>query len=98
MESGSHPRRPGSVWGAGPRQGENPSTPRLDLETRRLTVEIPTDFTDMQSRQPDLAMEWRLNTRSIFQTYLPRGYRGVVFFLAREARRGQYLLAQKTAT
>ncbi|MBW8713661.1 MAG: hypothetical protein JF632_06195, partial [Acidobacteria bacterium] len=75
-----------------------PSMPRLDLETRRLTVEIPTDFTEMQSRQPDLAMEWRLNTRSIFQTYLPRGYRVVDFFLAREARRGQYLLAQKTAT
>ncbi len=74
-----------------------PSTPRLDFETRRLTVEIPTDFTDMQSRQPDLAMEWRLNTRSIFQTYLRRGYRVVDFFLAREARRGQYLLAQKTA-
>ncbi|MBW8895193.1 MAG: GNAT family N-acetyltransferase [Acidobacteria bacterium] len=75
-----------------------PSMPRLDLETRRLTVEIPTDFTEMQSRQPHLAMEWRLNTRSIFQTYLPRGYRVVDFFLAREARRGQYLLAQKTAT
>jgi predicted GNAT superfamily acetyltransferase len=75
-----------------------PSTPRLDIETRRLTVEIPADFTEMQARQPDLAMEWRLSTRSIFQSYLPRGYRVVDFFLAREARRGQYLLAQKTAT
>ena len=74
-----------------------PSSPSLDLDShRRLTVEIPTDFTDMQCREPDLAMEWRLVTRSIFQSYLPRGYRVVDFFLARDARRGQYLLAQKT--
>jgi predicted GNAT superfamily acetyltransferase len=82
-------------------QGEwlAPSSPLLDLDGhRRLVVEIPTDFTDMQCRQPDLAMEWRLVTRSIFQSYLPRGYRVVDFFLAREARRGHYLLAQKTAS
>lgn len=60
---------------------------------RRLLVEIPTGFTDMQRRNPDLALEWRMTTRSIFQTYLRRGYRVVDFFLAREARRGQYLLA-----
>lgn len=60
---------------------------------RRLLVEIPTGFTDMQRRNPDLALEWRMTTRSIFQTYLRRGYRVVDFFLAREAKRGQYLLA-----
>ena len=72
-----------------------PSPPRLDASDRRLLVEIPTDFTEMQRRHPDLAMEWRLVTRSIFGTYLRRGYRVVDFFLAREARRGQYLLAQR---
>jgi predicted GNAT superfamily acetyltransferase len=60
---------------------------------RRLLVEIPTGFTDMQQRHPDLALSWRMTTRSIFQTYLGRGYRVVDFFLAREAGRGQYLLA-----
>lgn len=60
---------------------------------QRLLVEIPTSFTDMQHRNPDLALEWRMTTRSIFQTYLGRGYRVVDFLLAREARRGQYLLA-----
>jgi predicted GNAT superfamily acetyltransferase len=70
-----------------------PSSPRLDAAERRLVVEIPTDFTEMQRREPELAMEWRLATRSIFQTYLRRNYRVVDFFLAREARRGQYLLA-----
>ncbi len=71
-----------------------PSPARLDVEgDRRLLVEIPVGFTDMQQRRPDLALEWRLHTRSIFETYLNRGYRVVDFFLSREAGRGQYLLA-----
>jgi predicted GNAT superfamily acetyltransferase len=70
-----------------------PSQPRLDAAERRLLVEIPADFTEIQRRAPDLAMDWRLATRSIFETYLRRGYRVVDFFLSREARRGQYLLA-----
>jgi predicted GNAT superfamily acetyltransferase len=70
-----------------------PLPPRLDASDRRLLVEIPTEFTEMQSRAPDVAMKWRLVTRSIFQNYLRRGYRVVDFFLSREARRGQYLLA-----
>lgn len=75
-----------------------PSTRWLDAQTdRRLLVEIPTGFTDMQQRNPDLALEWRLVTRSIFQTYLRQGYRVVDFLLAREARRGQYLLALRPA-
>ena len=71
-----------------------PSSPLLDASERRLLVEIPADFTDMQRQAPELAMEWRLSTRAIFEAYLPRGYRVVDFFLSREARRGQYLLAQ----
>jgi predicted GNAT superfamily acetyltransferase len=70
-----------------------PSLPVLEASERRLLVEIPADFTEMQRRAPDLAMEWRLATRSIFETYFRRGYRVVDFFLSREARRGQYLLA-----
>jgi predicted GNAT superfamily acetyltransferase len=71
-----------------------PGAAALDLEARRLLVEIPTGFTDMQAHDPELAREWRLATRRIFQHYLRRGYRVVDFFLAREARRGQYLLAR----
>jgi predicted GNAT superfamily acetyltransferase len=74
---------------------EPPSRPVEAEGQRRLLVEIPTGFTDMQHRNPDLAFEWRMTTRSIFQTCFGRGYRVVDFFLAREARRGQYLLALK---
>lgn len=71
-----------------------PGEARLDAEDRRLLVEIPTGFTEMQAEVPDLALEWRMTTRKIFQACFARGYRVVDFFLAREARRGQYLLAR----
>jgi predicted GNAT superfamily acetyltransferase len=62
-------------------------------DRRRVLVEIPANFSDMQGRRPDLALAWRLATRRIFQTYFARGFRVVDFFFAREAGRGQYLLA-----
>jgi predicted GNAT superfamily acetyltransferase len=65
----------------------------LDLDARRVWVEIPTGFTEMQQEQPDLALEWRLQTREIFETYFARGYRAVDFELQREQHRGRYLLA-----
>jgi predicted GNAT superfamily acetyltransferase len=72
-----------------------PGHPELDADSgRRLLVEIPTSFTEMQVRRPDLALAWRMTTRKIFQTYFARGFRAVDFFLAREAGRGQYLLAR----
>ena len=81
-----NPSRPGEPWVL-------PVEGHLSLSGRRLLVEIPMDFSDMQRKAPDLALEWRLATRRIFQTYLGRGYRVVDFFLAREARRGHYLLS-----
>ena len=71
-----------------------PGDARLDLDSRRLLVEIPTGFTEMMAEAPDLALRWRLATREIFETCFERGYRAVDFFLSREARRGQYLLAR----
>jgi predicted GNAT superfamily acetyltransferase len=72
-----------------------PGSPALDADSgRRVLVEIPTNFTEMQMRRPDLALEWRITTRKVFQTYFGRGFRAVDFFLAREAGRGQYLLAR----
>jgi predicted GNAT superfamily acetyltransferase len=82
-----NPSRLGGSW-------LEPGPAALDVDAARLLVEIPTGFTDMQARQPDLALDWRLSTRRIFQTYFARGYRAVDFMLAREAGRGQYLLAQ----
>jgi predicted GNAT superfamily acetyltransferase len=80
------------------RAGEwlEPGEPALDLDdARRLLVEIPAGFGDMQIHRPDLALAWRMATRTIFQTYFGRGFRVVDFFLSREAGRGQYLLARE---
>ena len=66
----------------------------LSLDVRRLTVQIPVGFTDMLSRNPELALAWRLRTREIFTTYFARGYRAVDFQLDRAARLGAYLLTR----
>ena len=65
---------------------------QLDLDARRLMVEIPMGFTEMLSRAPELALDWRMATRKIFTSYFARGYRAVEFFLNREAGTGAYLL------
>jgi predicted GNAT superfamily acetyltransferase len=65
---------------------------QLDLDARRLMIEIPMGFTEMLTRAPELALDWRMATRRIFTTYFPRGYRAVEFFLNREAGCGAYLL------
>ena len=72
-----------------------PGPPNLSLDAPRLLVEIPVGYAEMMIENPPLALEWRMATRAIFQHYLSRGYRVVDFFLARDAGRGQYLLAVK---
>jgi predicted GNAT superfamily acetyltransferase len=72
-----------------PREGD------MSLGDRRVLVEIPVGFGDMQQRDPSRALDWRLATRAIFQTYFSRNYRAVDFFLSREAGRGHYLLAMR---
>jgi len=74
-----------------------PGKARLSLSDRRVLVEIPAGFTEIQSADPALASEWRLSTREIFQTYFGRGYRAVDFFLSSQSGRGHYLLALPSA-
>ena len=71
-----------------------PARANLTLESSRAWVEIPADFTEMQRDEPDLALEWRLHSRSIFTAYFARGYRAVDFEFERGSGRGRYLLAK----
>jgi len=66
----------------------------LGITERRLWIEIPTGFTEMQKSAPDRALAWRLELRQLFETYLANGYRAVDFVLQREAGFGRYLLAR----
>jgi predicted GNAT superfamily acetyltransferase len=72
-----------------------PAAIDLSLDAKRISVEIPTGFTQMLSSAPDLALEWRMATRQVFTTYFARGYRAVEFFLDRAARKGTYVLTRK---
>lgn len=71
-----------------------PGHPALDLDARRILVEIPMGFGSMQVRNPSLALGWRMTTRQVFQTYFSRGYRAVDFHLSRDAARGHYVLSR----
>jgi len=68
----------------------------LTRTERRVWVEIPVGFTEMQAADPQRALAWRMATREIFTTYFGRGYRAVDFALDKAAGRGRYLLATKT--
>jgi predicted GNAT superfamily acetyltransferase len=78
--------RPAGKWIAS-------ETYNLAHSERRMWVEIPMGFTEMQADAPQLALEWRMATREIFTHYFGRGYRAVDFVLNRDAGRGRYLLA-----
>ena len=82
-----NPSTPDGRWPA-------PGTADITRDDRRVLVEIPVGFGDMQLADPKRATAWRIQTREIFQTYFSRGYRAVDFFLSRNAGRGHYLLAR----
>ena len=66
----------------------------LTRDDRRVWIEIPTGFTEMQQRAPERALKWRLDLRQMFEAYFGRGYRAVDFVLQRDAGFGRYLLAR----
>jgi len=78
-------------------EGEWRKTTKIDLtrSERRVWIEIPTGFTQMQQQAPERALAWRMDVRQMFQEYLARGYRAVDFVLQREAGFGRYLLAKE---
>jgi predicted GNAT superfamily acetyltransferase len=67
----------------------------LDLATPRIVVEIPSGFSDMVSKAPNLAFDWRFKTREIFRHYFSRDYRIQEFALDVSQRKGAYLLVKK---
>lgn len=66
----------------------------LSLDDRRVWIEIPTGFTEMQQQAPERALQWRMDLRQMFEAYFGRGYRAVDFELQREMGFGRYLLAK----
>jgi predicted GNAT superfamily acetyltransferase len=57
--------------------GEDPLAPGalvLDIDAEMIAVEIPADYQAIKAAEPDLALEWRLATRQVFETYFRAGY------------------------
>lgn len=77
-------------------EGEWRKTTAIDLtrSDRRIWIEIPTGFTQMQQQAPERALAWRMDVRQMFQEYLAKGYRAVDFVLQRDAGFGRYLLSK----
>ena len=69
----------------------------LAIDERRVWIEIPTGFTEMQQQAPERALQWRLDVRRMFEAYFANGYRAVDFVLQRHAGFGRYLLARSPA-
>jgi predicted GNAT superfamily acetyltransferase len=66
----------------------------LTRDDRRVWIEIPTGFTEMQQQAPERALQWRFDLRQMFEAYFGRGYRAVDFVLQRDEGFGRYLLAR----
>ena len=63
----------------------------LDADAPAVLVDIPAGFTEMLASAPELALEWRLETRRIFTTYFARGYKAIGFAFDRQTNKGTYL-------
>jgi chorismate synthase len=68
---------------AAPSSFEPPASPRCWLQ-------VPADFPSLKAAAPELALQWRLHTRQVFEAYFGAGYTAVD--LCRGDNRNFYLL------
>lgn len=74
-----------------------PAETTVPPEGDRVLIRVPARFSEMQAREPSLAIAWRMQTRQLFTACFARGYRAVDFFKD-ERNGGAYLLAIPAAT
>lgn len=69
----------------------------LSLDAPAIQVEVPADYQAIKAGAPELALEWRLVARRMFETYFSAGYTAVDFVSrpAKGQRRSYYLLARE---
>jgi predicted GNAT superfamily acetyltransferase len=62
-------------------------------------VEIPADFPALKAANPELALEWRLHTRQVFEQLFEAGYLATDFISGRDfPRRSYYVLSYGEST
>jgi len=65
---------------------------RMALEGERILLQIPSDFQSLKASDKNLALEWRLHTRDLFERAFDKGY--IATDLLVEDGRSYYLLEQ----
>ena len=83
---------PYALRGNGSSEDPAPLDPILNIDSDRLLVSIPSDVAGMLDRSAELALEWRLATRTVFTHYLAAGYEARE--LLRRDHTSDYLLAK----
>ena len=71
--------------------GERPGAPERPEDDTHLLLEIPPRFQELKSRDPKLALAWRLAAREAFEPAVAKGYAAVEFLRSADGR-GAYLL------
>lgn len=70
----------------------------LTRKDERLLVEIPRDLRTLKEQDPQLAGQWRLKTREIFEHYFQQGYMVSEFYTqTQDGGSRSYHLLEKTA-
>ena len=54
----------------------------LDREEEELLAEIPSNISGIMAEDPQLALDWRMKTRELFESYFEHGYSVVAFHQA----------------
>ena len=70
--------------------GGNAGPTQFEQELDSISIEIPGDINSLQQQQPQIASQWRKETRSAFTEAINAGY--VVVGFTRENDVGRYLL------
>ncbi len=67
---------------------------KLDIDSEVVFVEIPGELSKVRDYSLDLANDWRLRTRQIFETYFAKGYYAIELISEKEddIRRNFYVL------
>jgi predicted GNAT superfamily acetyltransferase len=61
-------------------------------EEERMLILIPSDFQSVKAADRNLALEWRLHTRALFEEAFAKGYEAIDLLV--ESGRSYYLLEQ----
>jgi predicted GNAT superfamily acetyltransferase len=84
MSAGVPPVNPSAV-------GEPPRPPAKAIGVEeRILIQIPSDFQSLKAKDRNLALEWRLHARALFEEAFAKGYRATDALV--EGGRSYYLL------